>query len=56
MTVDFRIPRGGRRVKNKPTALDIRRADFDLIKDLLERVLWDKALEGRRWAHESWLV
>ncbi|TRZ10047.1 hypothetical protein HGM15179_017058 [Zosterops borbonicus] len=36
-----------RRVHNKLTALDFRRADFGLFGDMLDRVSWDKALEGR---------
>ena len=32
-----------------------RRADFALFKDLLGRVLWDKALE-ERGGQESWLI
>ncbi|KFV09134.1 hypothetical protein N340_03481, partial [Tauraco erythrolophus] len=35
--------------------LDFRRADFDLFRDLLGRVQWDEALEGRG-AQESWLI
>ncbi|KFV20591.1 hypothetical protein N340_07832, partial [Tauraco erythrolophus] len=35
--------------------LDFRRADFGLFRDLLARVQWDKALEGRG-AQESWLI
>ena len=45
--VEFRIPRGGRRVKRKLTSLDLRRADSSLFRDLLGSVPWDKALEGR---------
>lgn len=44
--VEFRILQAGK-VKSKLTTLDFRRADFDLFKDLLGRVLWDKTLEGR---------
>ncbi|KFQ76045.1 hypothetical protein N337_12204, partial [Phoenicopterus ruber ruber] len=36
-------------------SLDFRRADFGLFRDLLGRVPWDKALEGRG-AQESWLI
>ncbi|RMC20195.1 hypothetical protein DUI87_01041 [Hirundo rustica rustica] len=36
-----------RRMHNKLTALDFRRADFGLFGDMLGRVSWDKALEGR---------
>ncbi|KFV10376.1 hypothetical protein N340_10119, partial [Tauraco erythrolophus] len=35
--------------------LDFRRADFGLFGDLLSRVQWDEALEGRG-AQESWLI
>jgi len=35
--------------------MDFRRADFDLFKDLLGSILWDKVLEGRE-AKERWLV
>ncbi|KFU98828.1 hypothetical protein N340_10187, partial [Tauraco erythrolophus] len=35
--------------------LDFRRADFVLFRDLLARVQWDEALEGRG-AQESWLI
>lgn len=43
---EFKIAGGGSRAKGKITSLDFRR-DFDLFRDLLERVLWDKAPEGR---------
>ena len=45
--LEFRISRVGRRVKSKLTTLDFRRAYFGLFKDLLGRVLWDKALKGK---------
>ncbi|GAB0205489.1 hypothetical protein GRJ2_003014500 [Grus japonensis] len=45
--VEFRILRATRRVHSKLTALDFRRADFGLFRDLLGRMPWDKALEGR---------
>ncbi|KFV01476.1 hypothetical protein N340_10208, partial [Tauraco erythrolophus] len=35
--------------------LDFRKADLGLFKDLLARVQWDEALEGRG-AQESWLI
>ncbi|KFO04167.1 hypothetical protein N312_10892, partial [Balearica regulorum gibbericeps] len=35
--------------------LDFRRADFGLFRDLLGRIPWDKALEGRG-AQDSWLI
>ncbi|KFM05090.1 hypothetical protein AS27_03707, partial [Aptenodytes forsteri] len=40
---------------SKLTALDLRRADFGLFRDLLGRVPWDKALEGRG-AQETWVI
>ncbi|PKU41354.1 pecanex-like protein hypothetical protein [Limosa lapponica baueri] len=39
--------RAVRRAHSKLTTLDFRRADFDLFRGLLSRVLWDKALEGK---------
>jgi len=45
--VVFRILRATRRVHSKLTTLDFRRAGFGLFRDLLGRVPWDKALEGR---------
>ncbi|GAB0203869.1 mitochondrial enolase superfamily member 1 [Grus japonensis] len=53
--VEFRIFRAARRVCSKLTALDFRRADFGLFRDLLGRIPWDKALEGRG-AQDSWLI
>ncbi|GAB0190944.1 hypothetical protein GRJ2_001559700 [Grus japonensis] len=53
--VEFKILRAVRRAHNKLTTLDFRRADFGLFRDLLGRIPWDKALEGRG-AQESWLV
>ncbi|GAB0203892.1 mitochondrial enolase superfamily member 1 [Grus japonensis] len=51
----FKILRAARSVHNKLTALDFRRADFGLFRDLLGRIPWDKALEGRG-AQDSWLI
>ncbi|GAB0177476.1 hypothetical protein GRJ2_000212900 [Grus japonensis] len=45
--VEFRILRAARRACSKLTTLDFRRADFGLFRDLLGRIPWDKALEGR---------
>ncbi|GAB0204620.1 hypothetical protein GRJ2_002927600 [Grus japonensis] len=45
--VQFKILRAARRAHSKLTILDFRRADFGLFRDLLGRVPWDKALEGR---------
>ncbi|GAB0210350.1 mitochondrial enolase superfamily member 1 [Grus japonensis] len=53
--VEFRILRAARRARSKLTTLDFRRADFGLFRDLLGRIPWDKALEGRG-AQDSWLV
>ncbi|GAB0207196.1 hypothetical protein GRJ2_003185200 [Grus japonensis] len=53
--VEFRILRAARRARSKITTLDFRRADFGLFRDLLGRIPWDKALEGRG-AQDSWLI
>ncbi|GAB0203979.1 mitochondrial enolase superfamily member 1 [Grus japonensis] len=53
--VEFRILRAARRVRSKLSTLDFRRADFGLFRDLLGRIPWDKALEGRG-AQDSWLI
>ncbi|GAB0178597.1 hypothetical protein GRJ2_000325000 [Grus japonensis] len=53
--VEFRILRAARRVHSKLTTLDFRRADFGLFRDLLGRIPWDKALQGRG-AQDSWLI
>ncbi|KAJ7422626.1 hypothetical protein BTVI_13421 [Pitangus sulphuratus] len=44
----FRILKGERKQKIKLMALDFRRVNFDLFKDLLGRVTWDKNLEEIR--------
>ncbi|GAB0210007.1 hypothetical protein GRJ2_003466500 [Grus japonensis] len=53
--VEFRILRAARRAHRKLTTLDFRRAGFGLSRDLLGRIPWDKALEGRG-AQDSWLI
>jgi len=53
--VEFKILRAERRVCSKLTTLDFRRTDFGLLRDLLGRIPWDKALEGRG-PQESWSV
>jgi len=53
--VEFKILKAARRVHSKLTTLDFRRADFGLFWNMLGRVSWDKALEGRE-ARESWLI
>ncbi|GAB0187949.1 hypothetical protein GRJ2_001260200 [Grus japonensis] len=45
--VEFKTLRAARRAHSKLTALDFRRADFGLFRDLLGRVPWDEGLEGR---------
>ena len=42
--VQFKI-RVSERVHTKLAALDFRRADFKLFRELLGRVMWDEALE-----------
>ena len=51
----LKILRAVRRAHTKLATLDFRRADIGLFRDLLGRVAWDKALEGRG-AQESWLI
>ncbi|GAB0207425.1 mitochondrial enolase superfamily member 1 [Grus japonensis] len=53
--VEFRILRAARRARSKLTTLDFRRADFGPFRDLLGRLPWDKALEGRG-AQDSCLI
>ena len=53
--VGFKILRAVRGAHSKLTTLEFRRADFGLFRDLLGRVPWDKALEGRG-AQGSWLI
>ncbi|KAJ7407514.1 hypothetical protein BTVI_63030 [Pitangus sulphuratus] len=53
--VEFEILRATRRAHSKLTTLDFRTADFDLLRDVLDRVPWDNALEGRG-AQEIWLI
>ncbi|GAB0200487.1 hypothetical protein GRJ2_002514100 [Grus japonensis] len=53
--VEFRILRAARRALSKLTTLDFSRADFGLFRDLLGRIPWDTALEGRG-AQDSWLI
>ncbi|GAB0197899.1 mitochondrial enolase superfamily member 1 [Grus japonensis] len=53
--VEFRILRAVRRARSKLTTLDFSRADFGLFRDLLGKIPWDKALEGRG-AQDSWLI
>ncbi|PKU37175.1 glycerol kinase [Limosa lapponica baueri] len=52
--VEFKNLKAARRVDSKLT-LDIRREAFGFFWDLLGRVPWDKALEGKG-AQECWLI
>lgn len=53
--VKFKTLRAERRMCSELTTLYFRRADFDLFRNLLDRVLWDKHLDGRG-KPESWLI
>jgi len=53
--VEFKILRAARRVRSKLAALNIKTADFGLLRNLLGRIPWDKALEGRG-AQENWSI
>uniref|UniRef100_A0A8B9ISU6 Endonuclease/exonuclease/phosphatase domain-containing protein n=1 Tax=Amazona collaria TaxID=241587 RepID=A0A8B9ISU6_9PSIT len=53
--VEFEILRTVRRACSKLTALDFKRADFGLFRNLLSKVPWDTALEGRG-AQDCWLI
>lgn len=46
--VEFKILRGSKRVCRKLATLDLRRADFELFRELHGRVTGDKALEGKK--------
>ncbi|PKU40303.1 glycerol kinase [Limosa lapponica baueri] len=53
--VEFKILRAVRKAQSKFNALDFRKTDFGLLKDLLGRIPWDKDLEGRG-AQEGLLI
>ncbi|GAB0207304.1 hypothetical protein GRJ2_003196000 [Grus japonensis] len=53
--VEFRILRGRSRAISRITTLDFRRGNFGLFKDLLGRIPWVRALEGRG-VQESWSI
>ncbi|PKU47352.1 dtw domain-containing protein 2 [Limosa lapponica baueri] len=53
--VEFKILRVVRRAHRYLTTLDFRRKDFGLFRDLLGKVSWDKALEGRE-TQGTWLI
>jgi len=46
--VNFRIPGGGSRAKSRATAMDFRKGDIKLFRDLLGRIPWDLILERRK--------
>ncbi|XP_062466520.1 uncharacterized protein LOC134159318 [Pezoporus occidentalis] len=53
--VEFEVLRTVRRACSKLTALVFKRADFGLFRNLLWKVPWDIALEGRG-AQDCWLI
>ncbi|GAB0203352.1 hypothetical protein GRJ2_002800800 [Grus japonensis] len=53
--VEFRILHGRSRAISRITILDFRRGNFGLFKDLLGRIPWVRALEGKG-TQESWSV
>jgi len=54
--VEFRIlKRRGKKMKSRLTTLDLRRADFGLLRNLLSRIPWQTVLE-RRKVQISWWV
>lgn len=52
---EFKIPRAVRRACSKLIALDFKRADFGLFRDLLVKVTWKVTMEGRG-AQEHWKI
>lgn len=53
--MEFKIHRAVGRMHSRLAALHFRSADFGPFRELLGRVPWNKALEGRG-AQESWLL
>ena len=51
--LEFEILKASKRVCNKLATLDVRRADIDLLRELLGRVTGNKAQEGTG-PQESW--
>ena len=45
--VEFKIFRVLKRIYSKLATLDLKRADFELSREMLGKVMWEKALEGR---------
>lgn len=52
---EFKMLKAVRRVHSKLVTLDFRRANFGLSSNLLDRIAWNKALEGRG-AQANWLI
>ena len=53
--VESRILHGRSKATSRTAALDFRRANFGLFKDLLGGIPWVRALEGRG-VQNSWLI
>jgi len=51
--VEFRILHGGSRAISRIKTLDLRRANFGVFRELLGRIPWARALEGRK-VQECW--
>lgn len=51
----FKIRRAARRVHSELASPDFRQEDLHLFMDLLGRVTWDRAPEGRG-TQERWLI
>lgn len=45
--LEFKVLRASKRMQSKLGSLDFRRADFELIRELPDRITWEKVLEGR---------
>lgn len=52
---ELKTLRGREHTKSRSTALGFRRAKCSLFRDLLERILWNMALE-RRGVSERWVL
>ena len=53
--VKFKIYGDRRKTASKTSTLDMRRADFRLLRELLSKVPWEKAFEGAG-VHQYWLL
>uniref|UniRef100_K7F1Q8 Reverse transcriptase domain-containing protein n=1 Tax=Pelodiscus sinensis TaxID=13735 RepID=K7F1Q8_PELSI len=51
--VDFRILTKGRKESSKIHTLDFKKADFDSLRDLMERIPWDVNMKGKG-VQDSW--